>query len=444
MEYLADTGLVLLLILLNGVFSMSETAVVSSRRARLQALAEGGAPGARIALGLAQEPNRFLSTIQIAITLIGILAGAFGGATVAEGLSGGLAQVPALAPYSQALGLGVVVLVTTYLSLVIGELVPKRLALNAPERVASGMARPMHLLSLLAGPLVKTLSASVEFVLWLLHVRPSAEPPVSEEEIKQMLDEGTQVGVFEASEQDMVKRVFRLNDMRVNMLMTPRTEVVWLDVADSVEEVQHKLAESGLSRFPVCQDSPDKVLGIVRVKDLLAQQLSGQPFSLRAALREPFYVPESIPVMAVLEEFKHSGAHLALVVDEYGGLSGLFTVNNILTAIVGDIPQAGRPSEPMAVQRENGSWLLDGMLSIVEFKELFKLSTSLPDEHSGTYQTLAGLIMRTLGRIPSVADSFEWNGMRFEVVDMDGNKIDRVLVEAVPPAGTQAGAGAQP
>ena len=434
MNFLIEVDPLLLLIVLNGVFSMSETAVVSARRARLQGLADAGASGARTALQLAQEPNRFLSTVQIAITLIGILAGAFGGTTLAHDLSVGLARVPALAPYSDVLALALVVLVTTYLSLVIGELVPKRLALNAPERVAARMAKPMHYLSLLAGPLVKVLSASVELVLWLLRVKPPSEPSVTEEEIKQMIDEGTQVGVFEASEQDMVKRVFRLNDMRVSMLMTPRTEVVWLSTNDSFEELKRKLSESGLSRYPVCEATADKVVGIVRAKDLLLQQMNGEPFNLPAALREPLYVPESMPVMSVLEEFKQTGAHMALVIDEYGGLSGLFTINNILSAIVGDIPLAGRPSEPLAVQRENGSWLIDGMLTIVEFKDLLKVNGSLPDEESGTYQTLAGFVMRTLGRIPTAADCFEWNGLRFEVVDMDGNKIDKVLVAAAPSA----------
>src|SRR5438067_210175 len=346
MDFLLEAAPLLFLIVLNGVFSMSETAVVSARRARLQGLAETGSRGARTALQLAHEPNRFLSTVQIAITLIGILAGAFGGTTVAQDLSVSLAQVPALAPYSDVAALAVVVLITTYLSLVIGELVPKRLALNAPERVAASMARPMHYLSLLAGPLVKVLSASVELVLWLLRVKPPSEPSVTEEEIKQMIDEGTQVGVFEASEQDMVKRVFRLNDMRVSMLMTPRTEGVWLSLSDSFEELKRKLSESGLSRYPVCEDTADKVVGIVRAKDLLLQQMNGEPFNLPGALREPLYVPESMPVMSVLEEFKQTGSHMALVIDEYGGLSGLFTINNILSAIVGDIPLAGRPSEP--------------------------------------------------------------------------------------------------
>jgi putative hemolysin len=427
MDFIGDGLPILLLVVLNGLFSMAEAAVVSSRKARLQLLAEGGQHGARTALELANEPNRFLSTIQIGITLIGILLGAFGGTTIARNISTALANVVALAPYRDAIGLGVVVLLTTYLTLVLGELVPKRLALNAPERVAIALSRPMHLLSLLVGPLVKILSFSTDLVLRLLGVRPSEEPTVTEAEITTMIAEGTENGVFEESEQDMVKRVFRLNDMRVSMLMTPRTEVVWLDINDNSEQIRAKVEASGFSRYPVCDGSADKVVGIVRAKDLLVEALCGEMVDLKAAMREPFFVPESMMVIGVLEEFKQTGAHMAIVIDEYGGLHGLFTVNNILSAIVGDIPPADQPGEPMAVQRENGSWLVDGMLSVVAFKDLFKLAT-MPEEESGTYQTLAGFVMMTLGKVPTAADHFEWNGLRFEVVDMDGNKVDKVLV----------------
>ncbi|MEP7199183.1 MAG: hemolysin family protein [Chloroflexota bacterium] len=431
MDFLGDGLPILCLVLLNGLFSMAEAAVVSSRKARLQMLAEVGHHGARTALELANEPNRFLSTIQIGITLIGILTGAFGGATIAHDISDRLARFPLLAPYSEALGLGIVVAIITYLSLVIGELVPKRLALNAPERVAATLARPMHYLSLVAGPLVKILSFSTDLMLWLMRVRPSAEPSVSEAEITTMIAEGTESGVFEASEQDMVKRVFRLNDLRVSRLMTPRTEIVRLDIADSADEIRQKIAASGFSRYPVCDGSADKVLGVVGAKDLLVMLMAGTPVDLKAALSDPLFVPESMLAIAVLEEFKKTGAHMAVVIDEYGGLNGLFTINNILSAIVGDIPLSGKPNEPLAVQRENGSWLVDGMLSIVEFKDLLHLS-ALPEEESGTYQTLAGFVMLSLGKVPTAADHFEWNGLRFEVMDMDGNKIDKVLVAPLP------------
>jgi putative hemolysin len=427
MDSIGDVLLILFLILLNGLFSMSEAAVVSSRKARLQMLAEGGHHGARTALELANEPNRFLSTIQIGITLIGILTGAYGGATIAKHIADAAASFPVLAAYSEAIGLGVVVVISTYMFLVIGELVPKRLALNAPERVASTIARPMHYLSLFAGPLVKLLSFSTDLVLRVLHVRPSEEPSVSEAEITTMMAEGTEKGVFEEKEQDMVKRVFRLNDLRVSMLMTPRIEIVYLDINDSVDTIRQKVEASGFSRYPVCDGSADKVLGVVRAKDLVVTLLAGTPLDLKSALRDPLFVPESMLAIAVLEEFKKTGAHMAVVIDEYGGLNGLFTIHNILSAIVGDIPLAGKPSEPLAVERENGSWLVDGMLSIIEFKDLFHI-TAMPEEEMGTYQTLAGFVMMSLGKVPAAADHFEWNGMRFEVVDMDGNKIDKVLV----------------
>jgi putative hemolysin len=437
MDSIGDGLLILFLILMNGVFSMSEAAVVSSRKVRLQMLAEGGHHGARTALELANEPNRFLSTIQIFITLVGILTGAYGGATIAKNISDAVARFPMLAAYSEAIGLGAVVVTTTYLSLVIGELVPKRLALNAPERVASTIARPMHYLSLFAGPLVRLLSISTDLVLRVLRVRPSEEPPVSEAEITTMMAEGTEKGVFEEKEQDMVKRVFRLNDLRVSMLMTPRTEIVYLDINDSVETIRQKVEASGFSRYPVCDGSPDKVLGIVRAKDLVVTLLAGAPLDLKSAQREPLFVPESMPAIAVLEEFKKTGAHMAVVIDEYGGLNGLFTIHNILSALVGDIPLAGKPSEPLAVERENGSWLVDGMMSIIEFKDLFHIP-AMPEEEVGTYQTLAGFVMMSLGKVPAAADHFEWNGMRFEVVDMDGNKIDKVLVLPQPAANAPA------
>jgi len=437
MDFLGDGILILVLILLNGVFSMSEAAVVSSRKARLQMLAEGGHRGATTALELANEPNRFLSTIQIGITLIGILTGAYGGTTIARAIAVAASSVAALAPYSEAIGLGSVVLLTTYLSLVIGELVPKRLALNAPERVAATIARPMHYLSLLAGPLVKVLSFSTDMVLRVLRVHAYVQPTVSEEEITTMIAEGTEKGVFEENEQDMVKRVFRLNDMRVSMLMTPRIDIVWLDIADKAEQIREKLEASGYSRYPVCDGTPDKVLGVMRAKDLLLTLLAGQPVDLEGAVRDPLFVPESMLVIQVLEEFKKTGAHMAFVIDEYGGLNGLFTINNILSAIVGDIPLAGKPSEPLAVQRENGSWLVDGMMSIIEFKDLFKVG-AMPEEEAGAYQTLAGFVMMSLGKVPSAADHFEWNEMRFEVVDMDGNKVDKVLVLPKPADGAAA------
>jgi putative hemolysin len=418
---------ILLLIIVNGVFAMSEIAIVSARKVRLQQWANEGNTKARVALELANAPNHLLSTVQVGITLIGILAGAFGGATLAEKLAALLRRVSVPAPYSQAISLGIVVLSITYLSLIIGELVPKRVALNNPERIATTMAAPMQALSAIAAPVVHLLSASTEMVLRVLGIRPSSEPLVTEEEIKVLIEQGTEAGTFEVAEQDMVQRVFRLGDRRVNGLMTPRLEIVWLDLDDSPEENQRKMTGSIHARFPVCQGSLDTVLGIVQVIDLLAPSLAGQPIDLTASLQPPLFVPENMLALKVLELFKQSGTHTALVVDEYGVIQGLVTLNDILEAIVGDIPSVEELADPQAVQREDGSWLLDGMLPVEDFFELFEIE-ELPEEQQGNYQTLGGFVITHLGRIPAAADHFEWGRLRFEVMDMDGNRVDKVLV----------------
>jgi len=436
-----EAVVIFLLILTNGIFAMSEIAVVSARKTRLQQWAEAGDTRARTALELANAPNQFLATIQIGITLIGILAGAFGGATLATELAAVLDDISWLAPYSQPLSLTFVVLVITYLSLIVGELVPKRLALNNPERIAAAIARPMRALSRLAYPAVHLLGLSTEFVLRALGIRPSMEPPVTEEEIRTLIEQGTQAGMFEEAEQEMVERVFRLGDRRVSAVMTPRTEIVWLDRGASVEEIRHTITTSVHSRFLVADGSLDNVLGIVHAKDLLVHCLGAQAVDLTAALQQPLYVPESMRALRVLELFKQSGTHIALVIDEYGGIQGLVTPSDILEAIVGDLPVAGEQFEPLAVQREDGSWLLDGMLSVDEFKELFDLG-HLPGEDQGVYQTLAGFIIMQLGRIPVTSDHFEWEGLRIEVVDMDGNRVDKVLVTPARHAASDPGSDA--
>jgi putative hemolysin len=422
--------IVLLLIIANGLFAMSEMAIVSARKARLRQRAEEGDHKARAALELAETPNRFLSTAQIGITLIGILAGAFGGATLAEELGAYLGRIPPLKPYGEVIGLVIVVLATTYLSLVIGELVPKRLALNNPERIAAAIAAPMRALSVIAYPAVRLLSLSTELVLRILGIRPSAEPPITEEEIKLLLEQGTEAGVFQEVEQDMVESVLLLDERRAAGLMTPRPEVIWLDIEDSLDEVRRKMIASPYSRFPVCQGSLDNVLGEVEARDLLARSLCGEAFDLKSLLQKPLYVPETMPALKVLEAFKKSGTQMALVIDEYGSIQGLVTLKDILEAIVGDIPSAEELAEPQVVQREDGSWLLDGMLPVEELKELLGIG-ELPGEEQGLYQTTAGFVMTQLGRIPAAAEHFEWGGLRFEVMDMDGNRVDKVLVTPI-------------
>ncbi len=427
---LLEILLILVLIIANGVFAMSEAAMISLRQARLEQRAENGDRQAQTALNLSRHPNQFLATVQIGITLVGIFNGALGGAALSHYLSPVLARIPALAPYSNAVALVLVVLVITYVSLVIGELIPKRIGLNNPEGVAMAVARPMRSLSRLAGPVVTLLSKSTEVGLRLMGVKKSNEPPVTEEEVRILLEKGTRVGVFEEAEQDIVESVFRLGDRRVDAIMTPRTEVFWLDLDDPLDQIFQEVAGNPYSLFPVAQGDLDNAIGILRARDLLVARLENQVINLRDLLLQPIFVPESTPVFRVLEEVRKSGLTLAFVIDEYGGVLGVVTLIDILTAIVGDIPEAGEEYEPLAFKRPDGTWLFDGLLRIDELKEILDLDRLPEEEHLG-YQTLGGMIMAYTGEIPGVGDSFDWLGYHFEVVDMDAMRVDKVLV--VPP-----------
>ena len=424
---------ILLLIIANGIFAMSEIAIVSARKIRLEQMSARGDHRAKAALELANNPNQILSTVQIGITLIGIFAGAFSGATLAEKLALVLQRFPLFAEQSDAIALVIVVMILTYLSLVLGELVPKRLALSNPEGIATYVAIPLRWLATLVAPVVHLLGLSTDFVLRLLgRANVQTEQLVTEDEIKIMLKQGTEAGMFEVAEQDMVERVLKLGDRRVSALMTPRPEIVWLDLEDSSEINRHKIINSNHTRFPVCQGSLDDVLGFVLVTNLLAACLSGEPFELTSSLGQPLFVPESTLGLKVLELFKQTGTHVALIVDEYGVIQGLVTLNDILEAIIGDIPRVDQPEIPQAVRREDGSWLLDGTLPIEEFRNLFGIQ-ELPGEQRGNYHTLGGFVITHLGRIPAAADHFEWQGLRFEVMDMDGNRVDKVLVMPMIP-----------
>lgn len=423
--------IIFLLIVANGVFAMSEAAIISARKERLQQLAEAGNSQARAALELATHPNQFLATVQIGITLVGILAGAFGGATIAEEIAARLSVVPFLVPYSEVVGVGIVVLGLTYFSLIIGELVPKRLALNNAERIASAVAAPMRALSAIAAPVVRLLNVSTDVVIRVLGVKPSTEPSITPEEIKILIEQGTESGVFEEAEQEMIESVLRLNERRVGAFMTPRMQIVWFGIEDSAEDIQRKIANSRHSRFPVIQDSLDNVLGIVRAKDLLTQSLANQQLDLMAWLHPPLFIPENMSALKVLELFKQKGTHIALVTDEYGGIQGMVTHNDILEAIVGYIHSAGSPAEPEATRREDGSWLLDGLLPIDKLKEIFDIE-KLPDEEQSHYQTVGGFVMAQVRNIPLVGQRFEWGNLCFEVVDMDGRRVDKVLVTPSP------------
>lgn len=418
--------IILLLILLNGIFAMVEIAVVSARKSRLQHLANEGSKSAQAALDLTISPNRFLSTVQIGITLVGILAGAFGGVTVAKQLASYFKTIPYLTPYSEAAGIAIVVASITYLTLIIGELVPKRLGLSNPELIASLAARPMNFLSKVSAPLVYLLDISTDFVLRLLQIRPKEEL-VSPEEVKMLIREGTKVGVFEAAEKDIVERTLELGDKKVNTLMTPRKEIVWLDIDSSYKSIRSKIAKHPHSHFPVCRDNLDKVLGIVLTEDILANFLIEERIDLKKFLRKPLFIPETTDGLKVLELFKKSGIHMALIVDEYGNIQGVISMTDILEAIVGDIPTIDELGEQEIMKREDGSYLVDGLVPIDEFKERFHISR-LPGEKSGNYHTVGGFIMYKLGHIPVSGDNFELNSSRFEVIDMDGNRVDKILI----------------
>lgn len=431
-----EATLIVVLILANGLLSMSEIAIVSARKARLQRRVEQGDLKARVALQLATEPDQLLSTVQVGITLVGILAGAYGGATVAETLALWLKQFSWAAESSETIAVALVVVVITYLSVVVGELVPKRLALNRPEAIAIAVARPMRLLSRLAYPVVRVLSLSTGFFLWLLRIDRSAEPAVTEDEIRVLIRQGTKVGVFEEAEQEMVERVLRLGDRRVSALMTARTEVVWLDLDDPLEKNTAKMAASGHSHFPACRGSSDHIVGVVSVKDLWARGVADGRVDLESSLAKPLFVPESLPALKLLGMLQQAGTSVALVIDEYGGFLGMVTHNDVLAAIVGEVSMIELGEEPWVVERDDGSWLIDGMLPIDELRDVVDIPP-LPDEDEGRYKTLAGFVMATIGRIPRAGDRFDVRGLRFEVVDMDERRVDKVLVQRLP-AGTSS------
>jgi putative hemolysin len=425
----SDLLIILVLTLANGLFVMSELAIVSARKIRLQQSANQGDTKARAALKLAEHPNNFLAIVQVGITLIGIASGAFGEQALTKRLEPFFSSIPVFSAYSQPLAFGIAILTLTYLTLIVGELVPKRVALNSPEQIAAWVALPMGLMAKAAAPIVYLLSGSTNLAVRLLGIRPSDDPPVTEEEIRVMIEQGTESGMFEQAEEDIMKRVFRLGDRRVSSLMTPRLEITWIDLEDNEEEIRRQMMESAHARFPVCQGGLDHLLGVVQTYDLLVKTMTGQPLEFTSSLQTPVFVPESTRALKVLELFKQTGTQIAFVVDEYGVIQGLVTLTDVLQAIVGDIPTVEELAEPQAIQREDGSWLLDGMLPIYQFKEILHIEDQeLPGEQRGSYQTLGGFVVMYLGRIPTAADHFEWEALRFEVMDMDGNRVDKVMV----------------
>jgi putative hemolysin len=412
--------LILLLMVGNGVLAMAEIAVVSSRKARLRARSEDGERGAAIALELAEKPEDFLSTVQIGITLVGILAGVFGGATIAEELGSFLNTKPWIAPRGEELSLALVVLVITYLSLVIGELVPKRIALTNPERVAALMAGLMSKLSRVARPAVWFLSLSTTAVVKLLRIRESNEPAVTEEELKTMLELGRKTGEFHPAEEEMIKGVFALGDRTASTIMTPRHEVVWLDLTKPLPELQKQIVESGLSRFPAAEGSLDRYLGIIEVKNLIGSCFTGAPIDLRGAVREALVFLETTSALQILHVFQEKKQEIGIVLDEYGGFEGVVTVSDLATRVL------GLEEEQTIVAREDGSWLVDAMMNFDDFTKSIGLRADGLE-----HDTVAGFVLAKMDRFPRVADQFETDGFRFEVVDMDGRRLDKVLVSRV-------------
>lgn len=441
-----DIVVVALLILASGLFAMVEIAVVSSRRGRLQQSADRGSRRALAAIALLDSPNRLISTTQIGMTLIAIGTGAYAEAALSERLQGAMETIPLLAPHREWLALSVVVLTLTYFTLVLGELVPKRIGLNRPETIATAAAIPMRTLSSIAAPAVWFISASSDLVLRLLGGLDQTGREVTEEDIRGMVEEAAETGVVYKAEQEMVEGVFRLGDRKVKAMMVPRTEIEWLDATDSVDRVRVAVATSFHSHYPVCRGGLDHVVGVVHVKDVVKNGLVSDAIDLEAIAAPPMFVPESTPALRMLQTFKESGRHVALVVDEYGALEGLVSLNDIVEGIIGEVTRPGSQPDPMVVQRADGSYLLDGSLPVDQLQDLMQ-TERLPGGSAASegkdYHTLAGVVVTFLGHIPRAGEAFDWEGFRFEIVDMDGQRVDKVLLSRIqnpdPKPGEPAG-----
>lgn len=422
-----EIAILFLLLVANGLFAMAEIAVVSSKKGRLRRLADQGNGRAKIALELAESPNRFLSTVQIGITLVGIFAGAFGGATLAAKLTGPIAQIEFLAPHADKIAFGLVVAVITYFSLVMGELVPKRFGLSNPEGIAMLVARPMNWLAKFAGPVVSFLSVSTEALLRVLGFKPEKEVTVSEEEVRVMMQEGVRAGAFNKVESQIVHSALELDQLPVREIMTPRPKVIWLNQDDPHDQVWHKIVVSNHSHFPVYQGNRDHTVGTVSVKAIYANLAAGVGVKLKDLMVAPLIVPESQTVLQLVETFKQTGKHIALATDEFGSIVGLVTLNDVMEAVVGEFPSQGERAKPEAKKRDDGSWLIDAMLDLEAVERAlpgFKFGGAAYSE----YQTLAGFVVKSLGHVPKEGETFEAQGYLFEVLDMDRHRVDKVLV----------------
>ncbi len=427
-----DVALLLFLIFLNALFAMSEMALTASRKARLQVMVEAGDSGAQHAMDLHDDPTKFLSVVQIGITSIGILNGIVGDAAFSAPFAHWLRDTFSIHDRAAEITATAMVVVSiTFMTIIFGELVPKRLGLMYPETIARYVARPMEWLSLIARPFVKFLSWSTEATLRLFGIRGGPDRSVTEEEIAASLEEGLDAGVIEAQEHQMVRNVFRLDDRQVGSMMIPRAEIVWLEATGTPQDVLRVIAEEEHARYPVCRGGLDDVLGVISAQRLLQQVMKGLPLALTEGLQTPVFVPETLSGMELLEHFRASSAQIVFVVDEYGEVQGMITVRDVLEAITGEF-NTRIDEHSWAVQRDDGSWLFDGLIPIPELKDRLGLK-ELPEEDRGRYNTLAGMIMLLLGRLPDTTDSVEWEGWRFEVVDLDGKRVDKVLASALAP-----------
>ena len=416
--------IILLLILLNGVFSMSEIALISARKNRLETAAKKGNLNAKAALELASSPNKFLSTVQIGITLIGILTGIYSGEKITQDVQDFVAQFELLQPYANPIAVGIVVVVLTFFSLVLGELVPKRIGLTYPETIAKTFAVPMKIISKITAPFIWLLTISTEYILEAVKIKPTADGKVTEEEIKAIIKEGTEVGEVQAIEQDIVERVFHIGDRKVNSLMTHRKAVDYLSIDDSVQELKSKVLHDLHSFYPVCHNNLDDIIGVVSIKDLFTY-FEKETINLKSITKEPVYLIEYTSAYKALEIFKKSKIHYAFIVDEHGVFQGIITLNDILEALVGDASEFYE-EEFQLVAREDGSWLVDGHYSLHDFLTYFDM-----DEHINDYEvtTVSGFVFTELGNIPKQGQKFIWNKLEFEIIDMDGVKIDKILIK---------------
>ncbi|MDD5261188.1 MAG: hemolysin family protein [Methylacidiphilales bacterium] len=421
----------------NGLFAMAEMALVASRKSRLQAMAEDGEPGAKLASELANAPGRFLSTVQVGITLINVLAGAIGTSALPEALGAVFQPLPFLGRYAHDISLAIIVALITFFSVLIGELVPKRLALNHPETIAKFMAGPMDAMSRSVSYIVNFLNACSDILLALMGVKKAEHSPVSEEEVRVLIDQGLTAGVFKKSEKEMVEGVLNLDEQTVDDLMTPRAQVIWLNIGDEPENNWRKIAGSGHSHFPVYQGTRDNVVGLVSVKSLWANiSLTGN-VDLKSVVTAPLYVPTTMPAGKLIEEFKKTRSHIALAVDEFGSVQGVATLKDVMEAIVGQLPEKELRNKPQARKRDDGTWLVDAMMETDDAKAALGIR-ELSGEDEGDYQTLGGFVLQQLGHIPAEGETVKWKNFQFEILDMDRQRIDKILVKKLPPPGPES------